>query len=98
MVTSPNDEAAPTALSHTPRTPPLSAALGAFADASQAHVDSADGPADGDALDLSLMKKKKKKKVVEEAVEDDADGAGDDAADDEVGLDVVCAIAFLTSP
>ncbi|AEO62295.1 uncharacterized protein THITE_153800 [Thermothielavioides terrestris NRRL 8126] len=76
MVATPNDDTKETAMSHTPRTPPLSAALGAFTDASQAP---ANGAADGadtnpDGLDLSLMKKKKKKVKKE-------DGEGGDAAD-----------------
>jgi translation initiation factor 2 subunit 2 len=63
-----------TAQSHTPRTPPLSAALGAFTDPmNQAAADDAPPPEDG-GLDLSLLKKKKKKKKVEDAED------GDDAA------------------
>ncbi|KID98828.1 eukaryotic translation initiation factor 2 beta subunit, partial [Metarhizium majus ARSEF 297] len=70
MVTA-TEEPKETAQSHTPRTPPLSAALGAFTDASaQAATDDAPPPADG-GLDLSLMKKKKKKKVKKENEEDD---------------------------
>ncbi|KAG6027337.1 hypothetical protein E4U41_000955 [Claviceps citrina] len=65
MVTAP-EEPKETAQSHTPRTPPLSAASGAFnhADtaAKAAATDDAPPPEDG-GLDLSLMKKKKKKKV-----------------------------------
>ncbi|QPH04189.1 hypothetical protein C2857_000987 [Epichloe festucae Fl1] len=62
-----------TAQSHTPRTPPLSAALGAFQTdtAAEAETDDAPPPEDG-GLDLSLMKKKKKKKVkTKEADEED---------------------------
>ena len=60
-------------MSHTPNTPPLSAAL---KDADPARHDAEGGP-NGDvpedpALDLSLMKKKKKKKKVEI---DDGEGA-----------------------
>lgn len=70
MVTA-TEEPKETAQSHTPRTPPLSAALGAFTDASaQAATDDAPPPADG-GLDLSLMKKKKKKKVKKEGGEED---------------------------
>lgn len=70
MVTA-TEEPKETAQSHTPRTPPLSAALGAFTDASaQAATDDAPPPADG-GLDLSLMKKKKKKKVKKDAGEED---------------------------
>ena len=75
------DETKDTALSHTPRTPPLSAALGAFTDSSQAGTDDAPPPEDA-GLDLSLMKKKKKKKTKVE----DGDGAeGDSAAPAEDG-------------
>ncbi|KAK3373455.1 domain found in IF2B/IF5-domain-containing protein [Lasiosphaeria ovina] len=87
MVPSPNDDSKDTAMSHTPRTPPLSAALGAFADASQAPVaDSADGataPVDG-SLDLTL--KKKKKKVVKK---DDEAEEGDEAAAPAGGEDAI---------
>lgn len=71
MVTA-TEESKETAQSHTPRTPPLSAALGAFTDAAaQAATDDAPPPADG-GLDLSLLKKKKKKKVkTKEAGEED---------------------------
>jgi translation initiation factor 2 subunit 2 len=64
-----------TAQSHTPRTPPLSAALESFTDTlNQAGTDDAPPPEDG-GLDLSLLKKKKKK-----AKKADDDEAGDDAA------------------
>lgn len=82
MVNTP-DEPKDTAESHAPRTPPLSAALGAFTDPnSQAAADDGPPPEDG-GLDLSLMKKKKKKKKVEDA--DGAEGADDDAAPAEDG-------------
>ncbi|PNY27480.1 eukaryotic translation initiation factor 2 subunit beta [Tolypocladium capitatum] len=81
------DEPKETAQSHTPRTPPLSAALGAFADASSqaaaaaAAATAADAPPLEDAgLDLSLLKKKKKAKKAE-----DDDDAGDAAAPAEDG-------------
>lgn len=89
MIATPNDDTKDTAMSHTPRTPPLSAALGAFTDATQAPADgAADGApaaadANSDGLDLSLMKKKKKK-----VKKDDAEGgeaaapAGEDGAID----------------
>ncbi|KAG5980231.1 hypothetical protein E4U55_004254 [Claviceps digitariae] len=68
------DEPKETAQSHTPRTPPLSAASGAFNTdiaAKAAATDDAPPPEDG-GLDLSLLKKKKKKKVkTKEAGEDD---------------------------
>lgn len=77
----PTDEAKDTALSHSPRTPPLSAALVSSADAkSSADVNDVPPTEDG-GLDLSLMKKKKKKKV------EDVDGAEDPAGDDG-GLDL----------
>ncbi|KAK0614271.1 domain found in IF2B/IF5-domain-containing protein [Immersiella caudata] len=79
-MTSPDDDTKGTAVSHTPRTPPLSAALGAFTDASQAPaIDSTDGAAD---LDLSLLKKKKKKVKKDEGEGDDAAPAdGEEAID-----------------
>lgn len=73
-----NEDPKETAQSHTPRTPPLSAALGAFnTDPSQDAADEVPPPEDG-GLDLSLLKKKKKKKKVE-----GADGDGDAEAEDE---------------
>ncbi|KXX82809.1 putative eukaryotic translation initiation factor 2 subunit beta [Madurella mycetomatis] len=88
MIATPNDDTKETAMSHTPRTPPLSAALGAFTDASQAPAAGAeDGalPAENpDGLDLSLMKKKKKK-----VKKDDAEGAdGAPAAGGEEAIDL----------
>jgi translation initiation factor 2 subunit 2 len=77
------DDTKETALSHTARTPPLSSALEAFADASQAAA-TADGAADDDGLDLSLMKKKKKKakKADDEEEGDGGEGGGEDDAVD----------------
>jgi translation initiation factor 2 subunit 2 len=70
VMASPDDDTKGTAVSHTPRTPPLSAALGAFTDASQAPaVESTDGAAD---LDLSLLKKKKKKAKKDDGEADEA--------------------------
>lgn len=80
MVNSAAEEPKETAQSHTPRTPPLSAALEAFTDSQPAAVDDAPVPEDG-GLDLSLLKKKKKKKSKTE----DAD---DDAAAEDGGLDL----------
>lgn len=80
MVSAPIDDSKETAQSHTPRTPPLSAALGSFADPSKApDLDAA--PADGndDGLDLSLMKKKKKK--AKKAEDDEEPAAAEDAND-----------------
>ncbi|KAL0466793.1 putative translation initiation factor eIF-2 beta chain [Neurospora intermedia] len=79
MDASPADEIKETAQSHSARTPPLHAALGAFTDAPQATEPqdaAAAAPAADDGLDLSLMKKKKKKVKKE----DDADVAADEAA------------------
>jgi translation initiation factor 2 subunit 2 len=90
MIATENDDTKDTAMSHTPRTPPLSAALGAFTDASSAP---ADGAADGaapaadsnpDGLDLSLMKKKKKK--VKKDDEEGADGAAAAAGEEAIDL------------
>ncbi|TLD29293.1 hypothetical protein PspLS_03491 [Pyricularia sp. CBS 133598] len=83
-MSTPNEEK-DSAQSHTPRTPPLSAALGAFTDASSAPADvTLDGAApDDDGLDLTLKKKKKKPKKVEDGEE----AAGDENAEDG-GLDL----------
>jgi translation initiation factor 2 subunit 2 len=79
------EEPKETALSHTPRTPPLSAALGAFnTDPSQAAADEVAPPEDG-GLDLSLLKKKKKKKKVEGA---DGDAEDEAAPAEDGGLDL----------
>lgn len=82
MVNTP-DETKDTAQSHTPRTPPLSAALGAFTDpSSKAAADEATPPAvDDGGLDLTLKKKKKKK------IPKDDDVAGGEGAEDG-GLDL----------
>lgn len=77
------DDSKETAQSHTPRTPPLSAALGSFADPPSQGTADAD-PADGandDGLDLSLMKKKKKK--AKKAEDGDEPAAAEDANDDD---------------
>jgi translation initiation factor 2 subunit 2 len=75
-----------TAQSHSPSTPPLSAALGAFTDQSEAPVE--DQPTEDGGLDLTMKKKKKKKTKTEDAdgAEPDADGA--EAAAEEGGLDL----------
>ncbi|KAH7266437.1 domain found in IF2B/IF5-domain-containing protein [Fusarium solani] len=76
------DETKDTAQSHTPRTPPLSAALESFTD-SQPPAAEELPPAEDGGLDLSLLKKKKKKKV--KAEDDAAPAAEDDAAPAEDG-------------
>lgn len=82
------EEPKETAQSHTPRTPPLSAALEAFADtSSQAAADELAPPEDG-GLDLSLLKKKKKKKTKVEGVEADADAEDGAAPAEDGGLDL----------
>lgn len=90
-MSSPNDDTKDTAQSHTPRTPPLSAALGAFTDASnQVPADDGAAPAaapEDDGLDLTLKKKKKKPKKPEDE-EGGEDAGGDDAAADDGGLDL----------
>jgi translation initiation factor 2 subunit 2 len=69
------DEVKETAQSHTPRTPPLSAALESFTDPmNQAAANDDAPPAEDGGLDLTLKKKKKKVKKVEDAED------GDDAA------------------
>ncbi|CAK7266101.1 translation initiation factor eIF-2 beta subunit [Sporothrix epigloea] len=86
------DDTKDTAVSHSPRTPPLSAALGFFSETAEGATDgAADGAAPAavagdDGLDLSLLKKKKKKstkKPEEEAGEAAATPAGEDG-----GLDL----------
>ncbi|KAG4031680.1 hypothetical protein MFRU_008g00450 [Monilinia fructicola] len=79
-----HDDTKDTAQSHSPSTPPLSKALGAFTDPFQGNGDEATANNEDDGLgDLSLMKKKKKKsKKVEEGEE-----GGDEAAADG-GLDL----------
>ncbi|UNI20683.1 translation initiation factor eIF-2 beta subunit [Purpureocillium takamizusanense] len=78
------EEPKETAQSHTPRTPPLSAALGAFADlSSQAGAVDDAPPAEDGGLDLSLLKKKKKKSKKPE--DGDAPAEDDDAAAAEDG-------------
>ncbi|KAL7780993.1 domain found in IF2B/IF5 domain-containing protein [Trichoderma afarasin] len=82
------EEPKETAQSHTPRTPPLSAALEAFADtSSQAAADELAPPEDG-GLDLSLLKKKKKKKTKVEGVDADADAEDGAAPAEDGGLDL----------
>lgn len=72
-----------TAQSHTPRTPPLSAALGASTDANEAAASTEDlPPAEDGGLDLT-MKKKKKKKVVDPDAAENGEAAADDG-----GLDL----------
>lgn len=76
------------AQSHTPRTPPLSAALGAFiapdTDSNSAPAAEDAAPiADDGGLDLTMLKKKKKKAKKAEDGEDDAAAAGEDG-----GLDL----------
>ncbi|KAI4863060.1 domain found in IF2B/IF5-domain-containing protein [Hypoxylon rubiginosum] len=74
------EETKDTAMSHTPRTPPLSAALGAFTDPKEAPIDDAAPLAEEGGLDL-LKKKKKKSKKTEDGEGADGDGAADSAAD-----------------
>lgn len=81
------DDSKDTAMSHTPHTPPLSAALESFNHSAKPEADAA-AAANGDVpddvgLDLSLMKKKKKKKTKEAG-----DEAGDEAAAEDGGLDL----------
>ncbi|KAI0164367.1 domain found in IF2B/IF5-domain-containing protein [Hypoxylon sp. FL1284] len=71
------EETKDTALSHTPRTPPLSAALGAFTDPKEAPVDAPLAEDGG----LDLLKKKKKSKKTEEGEGADGEGAADSNAD-----------------
>ncbi|KAF4972361.1 hypothetical protein FZEAL_9610 [Fusarium zealandicum] len=79
------DETKETAQSHTPRTPPLSAALGSFTDSQPPAAEDLP-PAEDGGLDLSLLKKKKKKTKTK--TEDDDAPADDDAAPEDGGLDL----------
>ncbi|KAL2115653.1 hypothetical protein VTJ04DRAFT_9908 [Mycothermus thermophilus] len=103
-VTTPSDVTKETAMSHTPRTPPLSAALESFADASQAPAQpEADGAAPapaadsapaadpapaGDADGLDLSLLKKKKKKVKKEDDGAAAAEGDAAPAGEEGIDL----------
>lgn len=78
------EEPKDSALSHAARTPPLSAALGAFTDASTEAPAADAAPADDTGLDLSLMKKKKKKSTKPK----DEDGADAPADAEDGGLDL----------
>ncbi len=82
------DDQKDTALSHSPRTPPLAAALDSFV---EPPAEDADGAAGEDGLDLSLLKKKKKKpkkKADEEGGEDEAADEGAAADGGDGGLDL----------
>ncbi|EGX88032.1 eukaryotic translation initiation factor 2 beta subunit [Cordyceps militaris CM01] len=86
MVTAADEAPKDTAQSHAARTPPLSAALGAFhtdAVAAEATTTDAPAPEDDTGLDLSLLKKKKKKASKSKEEED-----GAEAADEDGGLDL----------
>ncbi|KAI5860290.1 domain found in IF2B/IF5-domain-containing protein [Durotheca rogersii] len=80
VTTMASEDTKDTALSHTPRTPPLSAALGAFADAREAPAEEDAPLVEDGGLDL-LKKKKKKVKKAEDGEGGEADGAADGAAD-----------------
>ncbi|KAJ6786262.1 hypothetical protein PWT90_00802 [Aphanocladium album] len=85
MVTAADEPPKDSAQSHAARTPPLSAALGAFhTDAKTEATDAAAAAAaDDTGLDLSLLKKKKKKSSKPK----DEEGA-EDAAEEDGGLDL----------
>ncbi|KAH8193624.1 hypothetical protein TruAng_012213 [Truncatella angustata] len=71
------EEPKDTAMSHAPSTTPLSDALEAFTDTTQADAGDA-APADEPTLDLSSMKKKKKKVKTEDADTADTPAEGED--------------------
>jgi translation initiation factor 2 subunit 2 len=81
-----HDDSKDTAQSHSPSTPPLSQALGAFADPVQGADGGANEPTNDDdvANMLKGMKKKKSKKPKAE----DADAEGGEAAAEDGGLDL----------
>lgn len=89
MVNATEEPPKDSALSHTPRTPPLSAALESFTnpDANAQAEDAPDAapPAADGGLDLSMLKKKKKKKVKTEEDGAEEDGA---APAEDGGLDL----------
>ncbi|RYP46778.1 hypothetical protein DL768_007067 [Monosporascus sp. mg162] len=74
------EETKGTAQSHTPRTPPLSAALGASADPKE-EAPLEEQPAEDGGLDLTMKKKKKKKKTEDTEGAEPAEGAAEGAAD-----------------
>ncbi|TVY15222.1 putative eukaryotic translation initiation factor 2 subunit beta [Lachnellula arida] len=80
-----HDDTKDTALSHSPSTPPLSQALGAFTDPIQALDDEPKNDEDDVANMLKSMKKKKKKTKTEDA---DAEGGDAEAAAADGGLDL----------
>ena len=88
MISTPNDDTKDTAMSHSTRTPPLSAVPGDdFTDISPAPADGVEDAAPAidsnpDGLDLSLLKKKKKKVKKE-------DGEGADAAPAAAGEEAI---------
>ncbi|KAL7936645.1 domain found in IF2B/IF5 domain-containing protein [Trichoderma chlorosporum] len=82
------EEPKETAQSHTPRTPPLSAALESFADTSSQAAADEPAPAEDGGLDLSLLKKKKKKPKKVEGLDADADAEDGAAPAEDGGLDL----------
>ncbi|KAL1896783.1 translation initiation factor eIF-2 beta subunit [Sporothrix stenoceras] len=80
------DDTKDTAVSHSPRSPALSAALESAADAAAAAAGAAATGEDG--LDLSLLKKKKKKSTKKKAEGDEEGAEGDAPAGDDGGLDL----------
>lgn len=84
-----HDDTRDTAMSHSPSTPPLSKALGAFADPFQ-DADSGETPSKEEDDDVANMLKgmKKKKSKKPKADDGEAEGGADDAAAAEGGLDL----------
>ncbi|RYP87433.1 hypothetical protein DL770_004771 [Monosporascus sp. CRB-9-2] len=80
------EETKGTAQSHTPRTPPLSAALAASADPKE-EAPLEEQPAEDGGLDLTMKKKKKKKKTEDTEGAEPTEGAAEGTADDG-GLDL----------
>ena len=86
-----HDDSRDTAMSHSPSTPPLSKALGAFTDPFQEVDSSEPAPKDGDVDVADMLKgmKKKKKPKKTEAEDGEAEGGADgDTAAADVGLDL----------
>ena len=82
-----HDDTKDTALSHSPSTPPLSQALGAFTDPIEGLDDAAEEPKDDDDVANMLKGMKKKKSKKPKAEEEEADGGDVEGAADG-GLDL----------
>lgn len=89
MMAATPDEKDATAVSHSPRTPPLTTAIGDLNTDNKAAVDTTEvlPPVEDGGLDPSLLKKKKKKKKLEDLNGDAADGEDAHVVDGVDGAD-----------